>query len=190
MRVTRSERDALVRADRRPLDNRTTSTRKPTKDARIRCCRWESARWAASSEVSITQQRRPAHSTDIPPERFELPTPWVVARCSCPLSYGGVFQVSSIVGQRQTRRPAGAKTQAGRKSIIAPRTNREISRYSTSSFLGDPALHAIASPRSWRRPRILKSFGRGMFSEYGCTKYKSRPDGSPKYLGTVGTHHV
>lgn len=24
-----------------------------------------------------------------PPERFELPTPWFVARCSPPLSYGG-----------------------------------------------------------------------------------------------------
>ena len=29
-----------------------------------------------------------------PPERFELPTPWFVARCSDPLSYGGNSKTS------------------------------------------------------------------------------------------------
>jgi hypothetical protein len=32
----------------------------------------------------------PYRSVEAPPERFELPTPWFVARCSRPLSYDGV----------------------------------------------------------------------------------------------------
>ena len=53
----------------------------------------------------------------IPPERFELPTPWVVARCSRPLSYGGswcsVFRAPGA-GRVERRGRAGGGTSCTR----------------------------------------------------------------------------
>ena len=80
-----------------PVGFEPTSARsdEPRLSARI------SGRQVSDEVLSRALPTELRHFRTIPPERFELPTPWVVARCSRPLSYGGACKNSDHVASER-----------------------------------------------------------------------------------------
>ena len=94
------------------------------------------------------------------PERFELPTPGFVGRCSIQLSYGRVVADGAAVGgtlrddQRHSN-AAGAHTagsaamrtrplKAGKITIFSPRSGRRCGRREPTFSAGGPSPLSLA----------------------------------------------
>lgn len=61
-----------------------------------------------------------------PPERVELPTSWVVARCSHPLSYGGRCARAKIIRDRNERMKFDSDPDSGGATEAASLTAQGV----------------------------------------------------------------
>jgi hypothetical protein len=83
-----------------------------------------------------------------PPERFELPTPWVVARCSLPLSYGGK-NAGGAHGRRDGNSIAFGPGSRVRLTPWAPRSRRPTVRSCTTSVRPSVVKQRLCEWCSW-----------------------------------------
>ena len=93
--------------------------------------------------LSAELRHPPLLPSEVPPARVERATPWFVARCSDPLSYGGMSRCPPPTRRERERRPNdGSRVILRSRATLRRPTTRHfvVTCTSSAAFLPGPSL--------------------------------------------------